>query len=929
MIVDDELRRLRYIIYTLEQQLETVSGSSNITINVSGSNTITGSTFVLTGANGIAFSTPNSGTLVISGSSGGSLTVNAQTGSITANPINIIAEGCCIHTETSGSDTLIISSSAPCEFTNGDGNIDITIPQNTVISGSQPNTVLLAHLNTNLVFGAFVSPDTGQAGTEHPYPLLSWNGAGAAGLDTTTFKFASGSVSTNGFSNGFVTCNLSAVTSSLGGGYLDNANGTSGDFTYECWIYPTVTTAYGFQNIMGIGSTGGGTGFGLYMYLGGLAWMDPANQAGVATTGFFPTPNIWYAVAICRSGNTTRVYVDGALVYTTVGANLGANLNVAIIGQSPYGAYVHPFQGNIDEVRFSNVAHYTGSSYTPASVAFSDFSGVPVTTTDYCERSFNLDNNIVVTGSVTAPTISGSVGRFSQVTSSAYTGSNAAITNITASSYTGSLARINTITASAISAPIGGDVSGTIANATVIKWQGNAVAPAPSISNGQVYTWNSTESRFATYQGGLDSTVIVQLPMSGTNGSTSFPNLAPVAYAMTAGGGAAISTGSEKWTGSGSAYFDGNDWVYNNTLNSDLQFGNGDWTTEFWVNPNSGYGTGGFSIYAGGLVDFRNGGSSAGYLLMVTTAGKIAVWYAGGPQVAISTTSVPTGSWTYVVAQKYNGNVSIYINGTRETNVSHNYSQTEGYFTVGSVFDRNGLLAYSGYMSDVRVSDIARYGSATTISTPTAPFSAATTATSNIGGDISGTLNAITVTGIQGYPITSSAPSDGDLLVYTGSIWTHLPPTSLPAKPYGAFCDLTTQTASATTVAYPMLFGTTEEAIGVSIVSGSRITFPAAATYNIQFSAQLVKSNAAAADVDIWLSETGSNVPRSNTNVHIVGNNAANVAAWNWVRTFPSGSYAEILWRTSDTNVELLYETSASSPNRPEIPSTILTVTQV
>lgn len=148
-------------------------------------------------------------------------------------------------------------------------------------------------------------------------------------------------------------------------------------------------------------------------------------------------------------------------------------------------------------------------------------------------------------------------------------------------------------------------------------------------------------------------------------------------------------------------------------------------------------------------------------------------------------------------------------------------------------------------------------------------------------------------------------------------------------RPYGVFCDLTTQTASNTTTAYPMRFTTTEEALGVSIVNNSQITFAYAGTYNIQFSAQVAKSNASAADVDIWLSETGSNVPRSNTNLHIVGNNAANVAAWNFVRTFASGSYAEILWRTSDTDVELLYENSSSSPDRPEIPSTILTISQV
>ena len=57
------------------------------------------------------------------------------------------------------------------------------------------------------------------------------------------------------------------------------------------------------------------------------------------------------------------------------------------------------------------------------------------------------------------------------------------------------------------------------------------------------------------------------------------------------------------------------------------------------MNPDSGYGSGGFSYYAGGVVDFRLDGTSPAYLIMVTTGGKIAVWYGGGPEQLLSTTA--------------------------------------------------------------------------------------------------------------------------------------------------------------------------------------------------------------------------------------------------------------------------------------------------
>ena len=96
---------------------------------------------------------------------------------------------------------------------------------------------------------------------------------------------------------------------------------------------------------------------------------------------------------------------------------------------------------------------------------------------------------------------------------------------------------------------------------------------------------------------------------------------------------------------------------------------------------------------------------------------------------------------------------------------------------------------------------------------------------------------------------------------------------------FGAFSDSTTQTITANT-ATPMTFNTTEESFGVSIGSpSSRIVIANPGTYNIQFSAQLDKTDPGADDATVWLRIDGSDVPRSATDLTLRGNNERVVAA--------------------------------------------------
>ena len=126
-----------------------------------------------------------------------------------------------------------------------------------------------------------------------------------------------------------------------------------------------------------------------------------------------------------------------------------------------------------------------------------------------------------------------------------------------------------------------------------------------------------------------------------------------------------------------------------------------------------------------------------------------------------------------------------------------------------------------------------------------------------------------------------------------------------------------------------MKFRTADISRGISVVSDSRITMASGGIYNIQFSAQLDKTDSGDDTVQIWLRKNGNNVANTNTETTLVGNNGKHVAAWNFVVQASAGDYYEIAWHSADTAVFINYIVAASTPTRPAIPSAIVTVTQV
>ena len=144
---------------------------------------------------------------------------------------------------------------------------------------------------------------------------------------------------------------------------------------------------------------------------------------------------------------------------------------------------------------------------------------------------------------------------------------------------------------------------------------------------------------------------------------------------------------------------------------------------------------------------------------------------------------------------------------------------------------------------------------------------------------------------------------------------------------YGSFYDTTTQLNPSGTSINKFTLNTTDISNGVSIVSGYLIQVANSGIYNIQYSAQLDKTDTGSDDIAIWIAKNNVNVPNSATNITIAANNGRLVAAWNWFLAMNTNDTTELRWRSNDLNLRIL--ASGSSANVPAIPSVIVTVNKV
>ena len=129
------------------------------------------------------------------------------------------------------------------------------------------------------------------------------------------------------------------------------------------------------------------------------AYAFPVNFPNEFSAGALVT-GVWYDLAYVYDGSQERLYVDGDLLASRPGSgNIGIGPgNIMTVGAIFRDGGIDPsFQGDIKSLRVSNIARYSGNSYTPT---FGDFTSDPSTLLLY-------DFDKVPTGSTIISDLSG------------------------------------------------------------------------------------------------------------------------------------------------------------------------------------------------------------------------------------------------------------------------------------------------------------------------------------------------------------------------------------------------------------------------------------------------------------------------------------------------------------------------------------------
>jgi hypothetical protein len=143
------------------------------------------------------------------------------------------------------------------------------------------------------------------------------------------------------------------------------------------------------------------------------------------------------------------------------------------------------------------------------------------------------------------------------------------------------------------------------------------------------------------------------------------------------------------------------------------------------------------------------------------------------------------------------------------------------------------------------------------------------------------------------------------------------------------------QMSAGTTVANQLKFDTPVILQGIEVkgVNNDEIHFSKPGQYLVSFSIQVTNRSNADQLFEVWAGFNGQNYPLSNTRYDIPPRKSSSVWAHIvpaitgiFTVTDPDNDYLTIKWWASSTDVFLEHYSAQTSPDRPEIPSIIMTI---
>jgi hypothetical protein len=217
-------------------------------------------------------------------------------------------------------------------------------------AATDTNTVALLHMDGTNNSTTFTD-SASSAGT--------WTANGAVKISTAQSKFGGASL-VGGAGNTYA----DRLTSSSSSNYTIG----TGNFTIEFFVFFN-TTSGGNQGLVDWRPNTQGAYPTVALASGVMLYAaNSANQIIGSTT---PTTSTWHHVAVCRSGTSTKVFLNGTQEGSTYSDANNYVGTVIIVGTSGIASENASLNGYIDELRISKQARYT-SNFTPPAAAFTN-----------------------------------------------------------------------------------------------------------------------------------------------------------------------------------------------------------------------------------------------------------------------------------------------------------------------------------------------------------------------------------------------------------------------------------------------------------------------------------------------------------------------------------------------------------------------------
>ena len=278
---------------------------------------------------------------------------------------------------------------------------------------------------------------------------------------------------------------------------------------------------------------------------------------------------------------------------------------------------------------------------------------------------------------------------------------------------------------------------------------------------------------------------------------------------------------------------------------------------------------------------------------------------------------------SYTVAQDI---IIAYDSTHHQVSMVTSYDSGSGILVFGAPSETTGTGTYSDWTVNLNGA-AGGDGSSGTSGSSGAGGTAGTSGAAGTSGS-SGTSGASGTSGSSGTSGTSGSAGTAGL---TGTAGTSGANGAVGGY-LGSFYDTTNQTGVAGAVLTMGLNNSDSWNNGVSIISGSQITIANPGVYNVQFSAQMQKTAGnTASHAHIWLSQNGTDVPNSASQLGFPSNSVYVVAAWNFFfKTTSANEYVQLKWEiNSNVDNGIIIQSAAATGDIPAIPGLIVTVNQV